>query len=386
MISIMSDIVDQSMVFRVFAGDAELSPFHDCYANSDTILRNCAGRLFPHFNGEDVLSSYTALKEKAVLFDVPEKPIEVSGSDVVAFLDKIFTRDISSLRINRGKYVLACTSSGGLFMDAIVFRISHDRFWIVQPDGNLHTWLEAHKGNFDITICDPNSRVLQLQGPKSFDIISLASKGVINDKFGYFHSAFVEIGNQTLFVSRSGWTGELGYEIYTLGKETNAAQLWDKLMQIGSSYGLKFSSMQAMNIRRIEAGILDSGSDFNDEMNPYEAGLGKFVDNKKVDFIGRNALSRVTKKKKLYGILSEKLLPSRGFSITNRKGIAIGAITSGVFSPYFSAGIGYVKCFSGIDDINQKFTMTSFSGEKDDCQVLDLPFYDKEKLIPRTLR
>ena len=112
----MNGLVDKNRVFKVFAGTAELSPFHKYYANEQTILRNCAGRLFPHYNGEDVVDCYWALRKKAILVDVPEKPIEVSGQDSLSILNFIFTREFSTLEVNLGRYVLACFLDGGLFM------------------------------------------------------------------------------------------------------------------------------------------------------------------------------------------------------------------------------------------------------------------------------
>ena len=117
-----------------------------------------------------------------------------------------------------------------------------------------------------------------------------ASNGQIDATFKYFNSGFYKIGGQEVYVSRTGWSGELGYEIYTQGKSTNCMALWNHLTEIGKGHGMLFSSMQSINIRRIEAGIFDSGSDFDVTMTPYEAGLEKFVDLTKESFIGRQAL------------------------------------------------------------------------------------------------
>ncbi len=381
----MSDLIDQSNIFKVYAGSVEVSPFHQCYVNDNTVLRNCAGRLFPHYNGEDVVACYWALRKKAVLFDVPERPVEVSGKDAVSFLNLIFTREISTLQPNRGLYSLACNHNGGLFMDVVIFRLALDRFWIVQPDGDMTTWLRAHRAGFEVDIIDPKSRVLQIQGPKSFDVMSRASDGFIDKKFGYFHSGFVSLGGQELYVSRTGWTGELGYEIYTQGEQTNAVQLWDHLMQSCPWGDLQFSSMQAMNIRRIEAGILDSGSDFNHEMNPFEAGLDRFIDMRKGQFIGRKSLLTASRKKKLYGVLSTRFGPKQGDVIMDNTGVIIGRVTTGVQSPQLSAWIGYVNCHDGGDYTNKKMMLKNQRGEEAECSVMKTPFYDKEKRIPRKL-
>ena len=237
-------------VHSVYTGSKALSPFHESYANKDTILRLAAGRFFAHYNGEDIEEAYWALRNRAALFDVPERPVELSGPDVIGFLDQIFTRQSDHLKVGSGHYTLACNYNGGLFMDGILFRLGEKKFWFVHPDGDLDTWFLAHSHNYDVSISDPQSRVLQVQGPKSLAIINTATNGSVDQTMGYFKAGFFTIGGQSVLISRTGWTGELGYEIYTLGQNTDYKRLWDELIHSGKKYGMVFSSMQAMNIRR----------------------------------------------------------------------------------------------------------------------------------------
>ena len=173
-------------VHSVYTGSKALSPFHECYANKDTILRLAAGRFFAHYNGEDIEEAYWALRNRAALFDVPERPVEISGPDVIEFLDQIFTRQSDHLTVGSGHYTLACTYNGGLFMDGILFRLDEKKFWFVHPDGDLNTWFLAHSNNYDVSISDPQSRVLQLQGPISLAIINSATDGNVDQNMGYF--------------------------------------------------------------------------------------------------------------------------------------------------------------------------------------------------------
>lgn len=281
-------------IFATYLGSKELSPFHNCYANENTVLRLAAGRFYAHHNGENVTSSYWALRQHAALFDVPERPVEIAGPGAVEFLEYLVARNIKDMEVGRGRYALICTHKGGIFMDGVIFRLAENRFWFVHPDGDLDTWLLANCNSFDVSVSDPKSRVLQLQGPKSFQIMHDATKGALTQNFRYFHSGFFNVDGQQVYVSRTGWTGELGYEIYTLGEQTDCPRLWKHLMRKGEPFGMVFSSMQAMNIRRIEAGILDSGSDFDNSMTPFEAGLEKFVDFNKKGFIGHDALRIAT--------------------------------------------------------------------------------------------
>ena len=121
--------IDQKKVFKVFSGNSGLSPFHPFYCNKKTILRNCGGRLYAHYNGEDINQTYWALRKSAIICDTPERPLEITGPEVIPFLDKIFPRQISKLRIGRGMYVTALTHEGNTFMDGILFRLSKECFW-----------------------------------------------------------------------------------------------------------------------------------------------------------------------------------------------------------------------------------------------------------------
>ena len=366
----------------VYIGSNVMSPFHDFYSNDQTILRLAAGRFFAHYNGEDIEQAYWALRNAAVLVDVPERPVEISGLDAISFLDHVFTRQSGKLKNGSGHYTLACTHEGGLFMDGILFRVDEKKFWFVQPDGDLDTWLLAHRHNVDVSISDPQSRVLQLQGPRSLEIIHAATKGGVNQHMGYFRSGFHEIGGQRVFISRTGWTGELGYEIYTLGPATDCKRLWQALIENGTPKGMVFSSMQAINIRRIEAGILDSGSDFDSSMTPDEAGLSRFVDMEKEFFIGKEALVTGRCGNRIHGVRCQDYIPKGGNLVLDSTG-RVGHLTTGAYSPEFRAGIGYVRFDQAEDWIGKKLLVASDDGSTYLGEIISLPFYDQDKLKPK---
>jgi len=372
-------------IFATYVGSNELSPFHNCYANENTVLRLAAGRFYAHYNGEDVISSYWALRKKAALFDVPERPVEITGPDAVAFLEYLVARKIKDMEVGRGRYALICTHEGGIFMDGILFRLAENRFWFVHPDGDLDTWLLAHSRGFDVKVSDPKSRVLQLQGPKSFRTMHDATRGDITQNFGYFHSGFFNFDGQQVYVSRTGWTGELGYELYTLGEQTNCPRLWDHLMRKGEPYGMVFSSMQAMNIRRIEAGIFDSGSDFDSSMTPFESGLENFIDLGKKGFMGRDALRVANSGVRLFGLCCQGSTPQASDLVLSEN-VPVGKVTTGAFSPYLECGIGYVRFDKPSNWSGKILTLQSHKFGEVSCTIVDLPFYDQEKLFPRDLK
>ena len=374
--------IDPAKIFRIYGGSTEPSPFHRCYENENTVLRVCAGRFFAHCNGEDPVAAYWALRRQAILVDTPERPLEISGRDSLPFLERIFTRKVANLEVGQGHYTLACTFSGGVFMDGILFRLARDRFWFVQPDGSMHTWLLAHCQGFNIKISDPNSRAIQIQGPRSLEIMNSASGGAIDANLRYFGCGYFDIGGQSLLVSRTGWTGELGYEIYVQGEKTDCPRLWDHLMEVGGPKGLVFSSMKAMNIRRIEAGILDSGGDFDDTMTPFEAGLGKFADLGKEGFIGREALLNARRGKRIFGLICSERTPGRDCNVFDG-GEQVGIVTTGAQSPFLGAGIGYARFFREGNWPGRELTIRSDESGGAACRIVDPPFYDRAKNIPR---
>ena len=376
--------VDPTKIKSVYIGRNELSPFHESYASENLILRMAAGRCFAHYAGEDIETTYWAVRKTAALYDVPERPIEISGKESVTFLERIFSRPIKDLKVGRGRYTLACTHDGGIFMDGILFRLSTEKFWFIQPDGDFKTWVLAHRKNAKISVSDPNSRVLQLQGPKSFAIVNAATNGELKKDFGYFHSGFFSIDTQNVYISRTGWSGELGYEIYTLGNQTDCPRLWNHLMKIGQPYGMIFSSMQSLNIRRIEAGILDSGSDFDPSITPYQAGLKKFVDFNNKNFIGRNALLTAPEGTHIYGFTCHTAIPMTGNKIYKQNTL-VGKITTTGWSPRIKAYIGLVRfCASG-NWPNEKLHAINASGSEIKVEIIKLPFFDPLKRLPKTI-
>lgn len=374
---------DTKDAVRIGARRFEQSPFYANYANSETVLGVVAGRYYTVFNGEDSAGAYWKLRREVVLYDVPEKPWQIEGPDAVAFLERVFARRVGDLRPGRGRYAIACTPGGGVFMDGILFNLGDDRYWYVQPDGPLEPWLIAFSDGHDVRISDPRSRVLQIQGPHSFRVMSDLTGGRIDDTMKYFHSGHFDIGGQSLYVSRTGWTGELGYEIYT-DAAIDHDRLWADVMAAGAPHGMVYASMASMEIRRIEAGILDNLTDFDHTMTPFAAGLGAFIDIDKNGFIGRDALLHADRRSRLLGVTCQTTTPAfRGeLSVGNAR---VGHVTAATWSPTLSCGIGYARFDHPGDWIGRSLLVETDDGGTARCEVVALPFYDPRKEIPRTL-
>ena len=375
---------DLNNTVRVSARVHEESPYVSRYETDAMVRGVYAGRFFPIYNGEDAVHKYWVLRRKALIYDVPEKPVEISGPDAVPFLEKVVTRHVANLKEGRGRYTLACTPQGGIFMDGVLFHLSTDRYWYVQADGAFETWLLAHSGGFDVEISDPNSRVIQIQGPNAQAIMHAASDGRIDDSMKYFHAGFFELGGQEVYVSRTGFTCELGFEIYAMGEATDHLALWDHLMACGEPYGMEFSSTISMTARRVEAGILGNLTDIDTTMTPYEAGLGWVVDLDKDDFIGRDALLNADQRSLLFGLTCADALPSATSDVLDGDR-TVGRMTMGVHSHTLGCGVGYVRFDKPGEWPGRVLRIRLPNDEVHDCEIVDLPFFDPEKKIARGL-
>ena len=378
----LQELSDLNKTIKISARRFEESPYIQRTYSAEMVRGVYAGRYFPMTIGEDPIKKYWLLRQKALIFDVPEKPIEISGPDTIPFLDKVMTRKVSTIKEGRGYYSLACTPQGGIFMDGVLFKFKEDKFWYVQADGPFEDWLIAHSSNFNVKISDPKSRVLQIQGPASIDIMKSASKGKIDEKMKYFRSGFFDIGGQNLYVSRTGFTNELGFEIYSDGFKTDHLALWDHLMTCGKPYGMEFSAARAMTIRRIEGGIFGNLTDIDTTITPFEAGLEFCVNMEKGDFIGRDALANKDRRTCLFGITCKKETPVSGSKVIDENKV-VGHITAGVQSPTLQIGIGYVRFYKPSDWPGRELIFKLPNGNSHKGNIVELPFFDREKNIVR---
>ena len=370
--------------FTVSAKRFDLSPFLSRYIDHKTVFGISANRFYPLSTENDPTEAYWNLKKKVMLYDVPEKPLEISGRDATKLLEKIFTRTIRDLKINRARYAIACDYNGGIFMDGVLIRLGKNKFWYIHANGDFETWLLAHTKGLHVNIRDPKSWAIQIQGPNSLKVLEEAIPDFDLTKFKYFHARKLNFNNQNFLVSRTGWTGELGFEIYTNGPEDNHTALWDFLMDKGKKYGIMTGGLDSMGIRRIEAGILDYGTDMNRFNTPFEVGLGTFVDLKKPFFIGKDKLLNVNKNTKLYGLKCAEAIPFSGLELLKGNKV-VGQTTVGAFSPFLNAGIGYVLFEKHGDWLGKELNLRGHDKRLYKCEVTCLPFYDKLKKIPKGL-
>jgi len=379
-----SNYAASNQIVRVSAKRFEASPYVEKYVNDDILFGIYCGRLYPMTVGEDPIEHYWKLRRQVLLYDVPEKPLEIKGPGAVALLERVFTRRIGNLKQWRARYAISCTPQGGVLMDGVLIRLAQDHFWYVHADGEFESWLLAHAEGLDVSVRDPQSRVLQIQGPAALDVLRVSTNGQVPDVFGYFHAGRFDFGGQSLLVSRTGWTGEIGFEVYSDGLTTDHHALWEHLMLHGEPHGMMFSSAESMGIRRLEAGILDNGTDIERSMTPFEAGLGPFVDLQKTGYVGRDALLNADRGCMLFGLTCAGTVPFAGLEVLDGDE-PVGRMTAGAWTPYLETGIGFVR-FGHIDDwVGRKLAVCTRDGSRHSCDIVSLPFYDPEKKIPRGL-
>ena len=282
------------------------SPWFSRTAGDRTLYTQYAGRLVLHDIGNDVVDEYWALRKTVGLFDVPEKPLEIRGRDAAAFLNRVLTRPVDRLRVGRGSYGLLCHQGGGMVCDGILFRIGEERYWYVHADADVYLWLVAHAADYAVEIRDPQSWVLQIQGPDSLRVLERACDDGVPEEFRYFDVFEGRMGGQPVLVSRTGWSAELGVEVYNLDADVDGPALWDHLIAAGAEFGMRGLSQKSMNIRRIEGGILNYATDMDWHTTPFDMGLGAFVDLDGADFVGRDALVESAARTEVHGLQNRR--------------------------------------------------------------------------------
>ena len=323
--------------------------------------------------------AYWKLRCHAILRHTGELPIEVRGPDAEKLLNLVFTRDVAKTRVGRCSYQIACYDDGGMILDGVLVRLTDDRFWYGQADGDLSHWLRAHGRGMDVEILDPDIWVSQVQGPESLRILEAAVDGAYPDPFRYFDAARVTIAGQDIVVTRTGFTNELGWEVY-LEPDTDARAVGERILEVGGPYGM--TPVAVGGARRIEAGLLNAGSDFDETVTPFAAGLGAMVDLDKQDFIGKAALQNGDQRRRTWGLRVPEGVARIGRGLS-KDGRPAGRVCSTAWSPFQQCGVAIVR----LDDPDLR-PGTALEVECDDdkirpAETCDLPMYDRDRRIPR---
>jgi aminomethyltransferase len=326
------------------------------------------------------------LVNDAILCDVAvERQVEITGPDAARFTQLLTPRDLSKLSIGQCKYVLITNADGGILNDPVLLRLGDNRFWISLADSDILLWAQGvnvHLG-MDVVIREPDVSPLQLQGPKSGDVMK-ALFGTRMLDLRYYWMREVDLDGIPLVVSRTGWSSELGYELY-LQDASRGDELWEKIMAAGVPHGLKPG--HTSTIRRVEGGMLSYRADADINTNPYELGLDRLVDlDMEADFIGKAALRRirehgVTRKQVGLRIEGPPLKsPNTAFWAVSRNGKRVGKVTSAVYSPRLEQNIALAMISADWAEVGSKVEI-AMPRRSARATIVEKPFFDPKKTL-----
>ena len=326
------------------------------------------------------------LIEKAILCDVAvERQVEITGPDAYKFIQLLTPRDLSKLSIGQCKYVLIVNNEGGILNDPVLLRLDENHFWLSLADSDVLFWAQgvAVNSGLNVKITEPDVSPLQLQGPTSGEIMIKLFGDNIKDLKYYWLKEF-NLDGIPLIVSRTGWSSELGYELY-LRDGSKGEDLYEKIMQAGKEHGLKPG--HTSSIRRIEGGMLSYHADADINTNPFELGLDRLVNlESKINFIGKDALKKIKQdgiKRKQVGIeIDCKPLsgPNTTFWPVLNDQKNIGKITSAVYSPRLKKNIALAMIDVDHSNLGQKLKV-KIDENVINCFVVEKPFFDPKKKI-----
>ena len=334
----------------------------------------------------DPRQNFWYLVNDAILCDVSvERQVQIKGPDAAEFTQFLCCRDLSKCQVGQCKYVLITDQDGGIINDPILLKLAEDHFWLSIADSDVLLWARgvAVNSRMDVDISEPDVSPLQLQGPKSRDVLR-AAFGDAPTELKYYRFMEFDWDGVPLIISRTGWSSELGYEIF-LRDGTQGEKLWEHLMAVGGPLGLKPG--HTSSIRRIEAGMLSYHADMTLANNPYEIGMGRLVDlDMEADFISKAALTLIKERgvsQQLVGLEIDGA-PFVGsndfFWPILKEGVKVGTVTSAIYSPRLQKNIA-LAMISIDHTASGRVLQVDKLSETRACTVVPIPFYDPKKSL-----
>ena len=345
----------------------------------------------------DPVAEYWALLTGVTIWDVGvERQLEIVGPDAFDFTNMLVSRDLSKCAVGQCKYVFVTAPDGGIINDPVLLRVAEDRFWLSLADSDVQLWAMglAHAGGWDVQIREADVSPIQIQGPKAKDLmVDLFGESILD--VPYYYLQWYHLDDLEVVVSRTGYSGEIGYEIYLMDASQNAGRLWDKVWQAGIPHGLR--PIGPCHIRRIEAGMLAYGCDITLDTNPLEVGYDYtwMVDlDQEADFVGKEALRRVKEQgisRLMVGVeIDGEPLGSYNdgsmiepFPLHPENSIEqVGAVTSACFSPRLERNIGLAMVPIEMSAFGTTVQVVTPAGIRRGT-VVPKPFVDPRKNTPK---
>jgi glycine cleavage system aminomethyltransferase T len=373
------------------------SPFFYASRKHNPVLYSVYNHTYhPRLYGDPV-EEYWQLLTGVTLWDVGvERQIEITGPDAFTFTNMLVPRDLTKCKVGQCKYVFITAEDGGIINDPVLLRLGENHFWLSLADSDVLLWAKgvAYNSGLLVNIGEVDIAPVQIQGPKSKEVmVDLFGESIL--ELPYYYLTHRELNGMDVVVSRTGYTSEIGYEIYVKDATRNGEKLWDTVLEAGKPHGM--TVIGPCHIRRIEGGILAYGADMWIDNNPFEVGMGYewMVDlNQEADFIGKEALKRIKAegiKQLLVGVEIDGA--SLGSYIDNTMidffpvyaksgGDQIGRVTSACYSPRLEKNIGYAMVPIQYAELGTELIVETPHG-REAARVVPKPFIDPKKEIPK---
>ncbi|HEX6348357.1 MAG TPA: glycine cleavage system aminomethyltransferase GcvT [Candidatus Dormibacteraeota bacterium] len=352
----------------------ERTPLYDRHRALGARLVDFAGWEMPQ-QYTSVREEHAAVRGAAGLFDVSHMGrVGFRGTGVADYLQRLVTNDLSGVAAGHAQYNLICNPDGGVLDDLVVYRLPDGSWSAVVNASNREkdvAWMRAHAGGVEVVDRSQETALLALQGPRAEGLLAPLTTDVELAEIPYFGVAQGQVAGVTATISRTGYTGEDGFELVL--PATDVGGVWDALLAAGAVP----AGLAARDVCRLEAGLRLYGNDMDEATNPYQAGLGWTVKLDKGEFIGRQALARVRERgpdRVLVGLrCGERTIPRHGAAVS-RGGERIGVVTSGTHSFFLGGGIGMASVTAGAAPPGTQLEIEG-RGAAGSAEVVKLPFY-----------
>jgi aminomethyltransferase len=365
--------------------DLKTTPLHHVYPEYGAKTVGFSGFDMPvQFSG--IIGEHEAVRLRAGLFDVSHMgEFEVEGADARAFIQYMVTNDVSKLEPGQAIYSPMTYENGGCVDDLLVYCFSVQKFWIVVNAGNIakdFAWLQEHTKNFHVKLTDKSNGIslLALQGPRSEEILTPLAETDLTS-LRPFRIVESKVGGLPVVLSRTGYTGENGFELYV--ENGHVESLWRLLLEKGSPLGLVPCGLGARDTLRLEARLPLYGHELTAEISPLEAGIGMFVKLDAGDFVGHDALlAQKTNgiSRKVVGIrLLDRGVPRGGYAVYEPESDKlVGTLTSGTMSPTLKQPVGLALVDKSVSAIGSRLDI-EIRGKRIPAEVIKTPFYKRAK-------
>jgi len=337
---------------------------------------------------EGIIPECHSVRNNCGIFDVSHMGrVLAEGKGAESFLNQLTTNDVSKLAVGRGQYSLLCNTRGGIMDDLTIFRIGSIRYLVVHNAGNRDknwNWLLKNKRQNDLTLSDVSDNVAMfaVQGPRAGTVLWNVS-GVKLEEVEKYGTREVKVAGNPCLLTRSGYTGEDGFEIYiwntSVKEPSNAVKIWEKLLSGGRELGICPVGLGARDVLRLEAGMCLYGNDIDENTSPVEAKLNWVVRLEKPDFVGKNAIMDLKEKgpsRVRVGFrMKEKGIPRQSQDIFV-DAEPVGKVSSGTFSPTLSVGIGMGYVPPSLAAVGETFSV-GIRDRRVRAEIVKLPFYQR---------